>query len=90
MGTDGVEQVRAHGSAGDVSGLLRAMESTDADVREEAMNRLSCAAWQEDDLAEAAARAVPRPARLALKGHGHRPAPGGSRRNLLETARILG
>ncbi|MGA5204655.1 HEAT repeat domain-containing protein [Streptomyces variegatus] len=72
MGTDGVGRVHTYGSAGDVSGLLRAMESTDADVREEAMNRLWPAAWNDDDLAVATAGAVPRLARLALEGPGHR------------------
>ncbi|KJK39825.1 hypothetical protein UK15_09275 [Streptomyces variegatus] len=64
--------MHTYGSAGDVSGLLRAMESTDADVREEAMNRLWPAAWNDDDLAVATAGAVPRLARLALEGPGHR------------------
>ncbi|MFD5163511.1 hypothetical protein ACFWMJ_36595 [Streptomyces hawaiiensis] len=72
MGTDGAGRARAYGSAGDVSGLLRAMESKDADVREEAMNRLWPAAWNDDDLAVATARAVPRLARPALEGPGHR------------------
>ncbi|WP_425245192.1 HEAT repeat domain-containing protein [Streptomyces sp. NEAU-NA10] len=72
MATDGVEQVRAYGAAGDVSGLLRAMESEDAEVREEAMQWLWPAAWNENDLAVATARAVPRLARLALEGPGHR------------------
>ncbi|MEV0242883.1 HEAT repeat domain-containing protein [Streptomyces sp. NPDC050674] len=72
MGIDGVERVRACGSAGALSGLLRAMQSPDAGVREKAMNRLWPAAWNEDDLAVATARAVPRLARLALEGPGHR------------------
>ena len=65
-------QVRAHGSAADVSGLLRAMESEDAEVREEAMRWLVSSSWRDDDLAVATARAVPQLARLALQGPGHR------------------
>ncbi|MFD5269890.1 HEAT repeat domain-containing protein [Streptomyces sp. NPDC058335] len=72
MGTDGVAEAKAYGSAGDVSGLLRAMESTDPDVREEAMDWLASATYNEDDLAVATAGAVPELTRLALEGPGHR------------------
>lgn len=72
MGNDGVEQVAAYGSAGDVSGLLRAMESEDAEVREKALEWLVSATWRDDDLTVATARAVPDLARLALEGPAHR------------------
>ena len=71
-GADGVEEAEAYGSAGDVRGLLRAMESTDPDVREEAMDWLATATYSDDDLAVATAGAVPELARLALEGPGHR------------------
>lgn len=49
----------------DVATLLEAVESADADVREEALDRLASAAWRDDDFAVATARAVPELARLA-------------------------
>ncbi|GLW51061.1 hypothetical protein Stsp02_67220 [Streptomyces sp. NBRC 14336] len=49
----------------DVGTLLEAVESADADVREEALDRLASAAWRDDDFAVATARAVPELARLA-------------------------
>ncbi|MET9500327.1 hypothetical protein ABZY42_01065 [Streptomyces sp. NPDC006622] len=72
MGIVGVEQAKAYGSAGDLPGLLRAMESTDPDVREEAMQWLGSATYHDDDLALSTAGAVPRLARLVLEGPGHR------------------
>ncbi|MEU0114057.1 HEAT repeat domain-containing protein [Streptomyces bobili] len=72
MGTDGVEEAKAYGSAGDVPGLLRAMGSTDPDVREAAMEWLASATYNDDDLAVATAGAVPELTRLALEGPGHR------------------
>ncbi|MFE9672931.1 HEAT repeat domain-containing protein [Streptomyces sp. NPDC006259] len=72
MGIVGVEQAKAYGSAGDLPGLLRAMESTDPDVREEAMQWLGSATYHDDGLALSITGAVPRLARLVLGGPGHR------------------
>ncbi|MET9828714.1 hypothetical protein ABZ078_05275 [Streptomyces sp. NPDC006385] len=75
MGTDGVDWAaltHAHGSAEDVPGLLRAMESEDADARERAMDALDSALCRHGDVYAATAPAVPHLARLALHGPGHR------------------
>ncbi|WP_225822625.1 hypothetical protein [Streptomyces naphthomycinicus] len=63
----------AYGPADDIPGLLRAMESADAGVREGAMDELVSALCHQGDVHDASAHAVPHLARLALDGPGHRP-----------------
>ncbi|GGU78301.1 hypothetical protein GCM10010260_08420 [Streptomyces filipinensis] len=62
----------AYGPADDIPELLRAMESEDADVREEASHELFSALCHQGSVYDASAHAVPRLARLALHGPGHR------------------
>lgn len=62
----------AYGSAEDVPGLLRAMASEDAEVREEAMEELVSSLCHQGSIYPASVHAVPELARLALEGPGHR------------------
>ncbi|WP_418958847.1 hypothetical protein [Streptomyces tritici] len=62
----------AYGSAEDVPGLLHAMESADADAREEAMEELVSSLCHQGSIYTASAAALPHLARLALHGPGHR------------------
>jgi HEAT repeat protein len=62
----------AYGPADDIPELLRAMESEDADVREEASHELFSALCHQGTVYDASAHAVPHLARLALHGPGHR------------------
>ncbi|WP_416978692.1 hypothetical protein [Streptomyces sp. T028] len=72
MGTenDSTAWVHAYGSAGDVPGLLRAMESTDEAVRRRAMAWLGSLLCHRDNVRTSPA--VPQLARLAVSGPGHR------------------
>ncbi|SHI26611.1 HEAT repeat-containing protein [Streptomyces sp. 3214.6] len=70
---DGRRSARACGLARDVPGLMRAMESGNAAEREEALDWLGSSIWRgEEEFYAAAARAVPRLARLAVELPGHR------------------
>ncbi|MFJ8105504.1 hypothetical protein [Streptomyces sp. NPDC096132] len=68
--TDSTEQVHAYGRAGDVPAVLRAMESTDARVRDTAMAWLGSLLCHRDNARTSPA--APQLARLALTGPGHR------------------
>ncbi|MEU8030345.1 hypothetical protein AB0C13_17145 [Streptomyces sp. NPDC049099] len=71
--TDWGKLSHAYGPADDIPGLLRAMESEDTGVREEASHDLFSALCHQGDIYDASAAAVPHLARLALHGPGHRP-----------------
>ncbi|MER6027849.1 hypothetical protein [Streptomyces sp. NPDC001851] len=73
METDWGQLSHAYGPADDIPGLLREMESEDADVRAEAAHELFSALCHQGDIYDASAAAVPHLARLALHGPGHRP-----------------
>ncbi|MGV4985009.1 hypothetical protein ACVB8X_37110 [Streptomyces sp. NRAIS4] len=72
METDWGKLTHAYGPADDIPGLLRAMESEDADVREGASHDLFSALCHQGDVYDASAPAVAHLARLALHGPGHR------------------
>ncbi|MFI2757433.1 hypothetical protein ACH5A3_00940 [Streptomyces echinatus] len=72
METDWGTLGHAYGPADDIPGLLRAMESADAGVREEAMEELVSSLCHQGTVYDASAPAVPHLARLALDGPGHR------------------
>ncbi|MER6736649.1 hypothetical protein [Streptomyces puniciscabiei] len=72
MEIDWGKLTHAYGPADDIPGLLSAMASEDAAVREEASHELFSALCHQGGIYDASAAAVPRLARLALDGPGHR------------------
>ncbi|WBO66734.1 hypothetical protein [Streptomyces camelliae] len=72
METPWADLSHAYGPADDIPGLLRAMESEDADVREQAWHDLFSALCHQGTVYDASAPAVPHLARLARHGPGHR------------------